>query len=62
MFVIKRTIVFIIKTDTHDDKADLKFSDLFSFSSGEERTSHNASPLEVERYLHIPHSYQHRTE
>ena len=57
MFVIKRTIVFIIKTDTHDDKADLKFTDLFSFSSGEERTSHNASPLEVERlYLRIPHS------
>ena len=53
VFVIKRTIVFIIKTDTHDDKADLKFTNLFSFSSGEERTFHNASPLEVERlYIH----------
>ena len=41
MIMIKRTIVFIIKTDTPDHKTDLKFTDLFSFSSGEESSPHN---------------------
>ena len=47
--------MFIIKTDTHDEKTDLKFTDLFSSSSGEESSPHNTSPLEAERlYLRIP--------
>ena len=50
MFMIKWTIVFIIiKIHTHDDKMDLKFTDLFSFSSGEESSPNNTSPLEAER-------------
>ena len=39
VFMIKRTIVFIIKIDTHDDKTDLKFTGLFSFYFGEESQS-----------------------
>ena len=47
------TILFIIKTNRHHNKMDLKFTDLFSFSSGEESSPHNTSPLKAERlYLH----------
>ena len=34
---------------TQHDKTDLKFTGLFSFSSGEESSPHNTSPLEAER-------------
>ena len=49
-----KTDYCVHKTDTHNDKMDLKFTDL-SFSSGEESSPHNTGPLGAERlYLRIP--------
>ena len=40
---------YCVHINTHHDKTDLKLTGLFSFSSGEESSPHNTSPLEVER-------------
>ena len=52
MFMIKRTIVFIIKTDTHDDKTDLKFTDLFSFLLGRRTAPTISVPLRRRGYTY----------
>ena len=48
-----------ISRHTHDNKTDLKFTDLFSFSSGEESSPHNSSSLEAKE-LYIPTHSSHR--
>ena len=51
--MIKRTIVFINRQIHMMTRR--TFTDLFSFSSEEESSPHNSSPLEAEElYLHIP--------